>query len=190
MLVRRLGRLWSGPGVGSVPWILGRDQRETGAETGSRDPGVGEEMYGLHALFRVIGLPVLVLAITAMAVPAATAQDRPTGVAQVKVQKRVLLNDDGTLTVVSRLRCDPGWVPSDLTVSVAQGPTTGTEGLIEPSIPCDGHWHRVQFDLPAPAVGTFQPGKATFSAQFLVFNVESGDPSAGHERTTVLLHRV
>src|SRR6266702_484821 len=106
-------------------------------------------MYGIRALSRIIGLPVLVLAVTAMAVPAATAQDRPTGVAQVKAGKRVLLNADGTLTVVARLECDPGWISSDLTVSVAQGLSTGTDGLIEPSVPCDGRWHRVQFGLPA-----------------------------------------
>src|SRR6266581_4317605 len=117
-------------------------------------------MYGIRALSRIIGLPVLVLAVTAMAVPAATAQDRPTGVAQVKAGKRVLL------TVVARLECDPGWISSDLTVSVAQGLSTGTDGLIEPSVPCDGRWHRVQFGLPAPVAGTFQPGKATFRAQF------------------------
>ena len=146
-------------------------------------------MYGIRALSRIIGLPVLVLAVTAMAVPAATAQDRPTGVAQVKAGKRVLLNADGTLTVVARLECDPGWISSDLTVSVAQGLLTGTDGLIEPSVPCDGRWHRVQFGLPAPVAGTFQPGKATFRAQFLVFNVETGDPAAGHETTTVHLHR-
>ena len=146
-------------------------------------------MYGIRALSRIIGLPVLVLAVTAMAVPAATAQDRPTGVAQVKVDKRVLLNADGTLTVVARLECDPGWISSDLTVSVAQGLSTGTDGLIEPSVPCDGRWQRVRFDLPAPVAGTFQRGKATFRAQFLVFNVETGDPAAGHETTTVHLHR-
>jgi hypothetical protein len=146
-------------------------------------------MYRIRALSRVIVLPVLVLAVTAMAVPAAAAQDRPTGVAKVKVDKRVLLNADGTLTLVARLECDPGWISSDFTVAVAQGLMTGTDGLVEPSVPCDGRSHRVLFDLPAPVAGPFQPGKATFRAQFLVFNVESGDPAAGHETTTVHLHR-
>ncbi len=146
-------------------------------------------MYGVRALSRVIVLPVLLLAVMAMAVPAATAQDRPTGVAKVKVDKRVLLNADGTLTVVARLECDPGWISSDFTVSVAQGLMIGTDGLVEPAVPCDGRSHRVPFGLPAPVAGPFQPGKASFSAQFLVFNVASGDPAAGHETTTVHLHR-
>lgn len=40
-----------------------------------------------------------------------------------------------------------------------------------------------------PGNGTFHPGKAHFNGQFLVFNVDSGDPSAAHEHATVMLRR-
>jgi hypothetical protein len=138
------------------------------------------------ALQRVAALPVLVLASMAMVVPAAMAQDRPVGVAHEKTAKNISLNTDGSLAVTTKLECDIGWESSDFTVFISQGDVS-TDGLIEPSIPCDGRWHSVQYDVPAPGNGTFHPGKAHFNGQFLVFNVNSGDPSAAHEQTTVSL---
>jgi hypothetical protein len=90
------------------------------------------------------------------------------------------------LAAVTKLRCHPGWVPSDFTVFITQGDVS-TDGLIEPSIPCDGRWHTVRYAVPAPGNGTFHPGKAHLNGQFLVFNVDSGDPSAAHEQATVSL---
>ena len=138
------------------------------------------------ALQRVIALLVLVLACMAAVVPAAMAQDRPVGVAQEKTAKNISLNADGSLSVTTKLECDAGWESSDFTVFISQGDVS-TDGLIEPSIPCDGKWHSVQYDVPAPGNGTFQPGKAHFNGQFLVFNMSSGDPSAAHEQITVSL---
>jgi hypothetical protein len=140
---------------------------------------------GLH---RVIVLPVLVLAATAAAVPVATAQDRPVGVGHEKTAKKIHLNADGSLSAVTRLKCDPGWESSDFTVFVSQADVS-TDGLVEPAIPCDGRWHRVRYDVPAPGNGAFQHGRAHFSGQFLVFNLDSGDPSAAHEQATVSLRR-
>ena len=137
---------------------------------------------------RVPVLAVLVLAATAAAAPVAMAQDRPVGVAHEKTAKKVHLNPDGSLSVVTRLACDAGWEPSDFTVFVSQGDVS-TDGLVEPSIACDGRWHPVRYDVPAPASGAFHRGKAHFNGQFLVFNVETGDPSAAHEQTTVSLRR-
>jgi hypothetical protein len=114
------------------------------------------------------------------------AQDRPVGVAHEKTAKQVHLNRDGSLSLVTRLACDPGWESSDFTVSISQGDVT-TDGLVEPSIPCDGRRHLVRYDVPAPGSGTFHRGKAHLNGQFLVFNVDSGDPSAAHEQTTVSL---
>lgn len=136
----------------------------------------------------VLVLAVLVLAGTAMAAPVAMAQDRPVGVAHEKTAKKVHLNSDGSLSVISRLSCDPGWESSDFTVLISQGDVS-TDGLVEPSIPCDGQWHVVRYDVPAPVNGTFHRGQAHFTGQFLVFNTGSGDPSAAHEQTTVLLRR-
>jgi hypothetical protein len=135
---------------------------------------------------RATALSALVLASTAVAVPAAMAQDRPVGVAHEKTAKKVTLNADGSLSAVTKLKCDPGWVSSDFTVLISQGDVS-TGGLVEPSIPCDGRWHSVRYPVPAPGNGTFHPGKAHFNGQFLVFNVDSGDPSAAHEQTTVIL---
>lgn len=72
-------------------------------------------------------------------------------------------------------------------IAVAQG-TTEAEGFTVISVTCNRRWHRVQFGLRLGS-GTFQPGKATLIAQFLVFNVETGDPAAAHEHTTVVIHR-
>lgn len=141
-----------------------------------------------RALQRAIALPVLVLAGTAMAAPVAMAQDRPVGVAHEKTVKQVHLNQDGSLSAVTRLSCDPGWESSDFTVFISQDDVS-TDGLVEPSIPCDGRWHVVRYDVPAPVNGTFHRGQAHFTGQFLVFNTSSGDPSAAHEQTTVLLRR-
>lgn len=138
------------------------------------------------ALQRVIALPVLVLASMAVVVPTAMAQDRPVGVAQENTAKNISLSTDGSLSVTTKLECDAGWQSSDFTVFISQGDVS-TDGLIEPSIPCDGKWHSVQYDVPAPGNGTFHPGKAHFNGQFLVFNVNSGDPSAAHEQITVSL---
>jgi hypothetical protein len=138
------------------------------------------------ALQRVIVLPILVLVSMAVVVPAAIAQDRPVGVAQEKTAKNISLNTDGSLSVTTKLECDTGWQSSDFTVFISQGDVS-TDGLIEPSIPCDGRWHSVRYDVPAPGNGTFQSGKAHFNGQFLVFNVSSGDPSAAHEQVTVSL---
>jgi hypothetical protein len=146
-----------------------------------------------RAVQRVTALPVLVLAVlvlaaTAAAAPVAMAQDRPVGVAHEKTAKQVQLNAGGSLSVATRLACDPGWESSDFTVFISQGDVS-TDGLVEPSIPCDGRRHLVRYDVPAPVNGTFHRGQAHFNGQFLVFNVDTGDPSAAHEQTTVRLHR-
>lgn len=150
--------------------------------------GQVSQAFRSRALQRVIALPVLVLAGTAAAAPVAMAQDRPVGVAHEKTAKQVHLNRDGSLSLVTRLACDPGWESSDFTVTISQGDVT-TDGLIEPSIPCDGQRHLVRYDVPAPGSGTFHRGKAHLNGQFLVFNTGSGDPSAAHEQTTVSLRR-
>jgi hypothetical protein len=129
------------------------------------------------------GVIVLVLATFTMAVPAASAQDRPgdrpRGVAKVRVDKKLQLGADGAIMVAARLECDPAWQSSDLSVSVSEGEAS-TDGFTTTSVPCDRHWHRVQFILPR-GTGTFQPGKATASAQFLVTNVLSGDSAAARQ---------
>jgi hypothetical protein len=45
----------------------------------------------------------------------------------------------------------------------------------------------VRYAVPAPGSGTFHSSKAHFNGQFLVFNMDSGDPSAAREQTTVSL---
>jgi hypothetical protein len=150
--------------------------------------GQVSQAFRSRALQRAIALPVLVLAGTAMAAPVAMAQDRPVGVAHEKTVKKVHLHRDGSLSVVTRLSCDPGWESSDFTVFISQGDVS-TDGLVEPFIPCDGRRHVVRYDVPAPVNGTFHRGKAHFTGQFLVFNVDSGDPSAAHEQITVSLCR-
>jgi hypothetical protein len=136
----------------------------------------------------VVVLAVVVLAATTAAAPAAMATDRPVGVAHEKTAKQVHLNRDGSLSVVTRLACDPGWESSDFTVVVSQGDVS-TDGLAEPAIPCDSRRHVVRYDVPAPGNGTFHRGQAHLNGQFLVFNAETGDPSAAHEQTTVRLRR-
>jgi hypothetical protein len=148
------------------------------------------KQFRSRALQRVIALPIVVLAATAAtaAAPVAMAQDRPVGVAHEKTAKQVHLNRDGSLSVVTRLSCDPGWESSDFTVIISQGDVS-TDGLVEPAIPCDGRRHVVRYDVPAPVNGAFHRGKAHFNGQFLVFNTGSGDPSAAHEQITVSLRR-
>lgn len=135
------------------------------------------------ALVRLAGLLVLVLATFAVAAPTASAQDRPgdrpRGVAKVRLDKKLSLHADGTMIVAARLECDPGWESSDLSVIIAQG-AASTSGVTTTAVPCDRHWHQVQFSL-SPGTGAFQPGKATASAQFLVTNVLSGDSAAAHQ---------
>jgi hypothetical protein len=143
------------------------------------------QKHGSRMLQRAIALPALVFMTAAVAVPAAMAQDRPVGVAQEKTFKQVHINADGTLTAKTSLRCDLGWESSDFSFFVTQGDAS-TSGFIEPGIPCDGKWHRVQYQVPT-GLGTFHKGKAQFSGQFLVFNLDSGDPSASHEQKTVHL---
>ena len=150
--------------------------------------GQVSQAFRSRTLQRVLALPVLVLTATAMAAPVAMAQDRPVGVAHEKTAKQVHLNRDGSLSVVTRLECDPGWESSDFTVFISQGDVS-TDGLVEPAIPCDGRRHVVRYDVPAPVNGTFHCGKAHFNGQFLVFNADSGDPSAAHEQTTIRLRR-
>lgn len=149
--------------------------------------GETNRVFRSLALRRAIAIPVLVLAATASAVPVAMAQDRPVGVAHEKSAKKVELNADGSLSGVTRLKCDPGWESSDFTVFISQGDVS-SDGLVLTSIACDNKWHRVQYEVSAPGTGAFQPGKAHLVGQFLVFNVLSGDPSAAHEQTTVQLH--
>ena len=143
------------------------------------------QKHGWRMLQRAIALPVLVLTTGAVAVPAAMAQDRPVGVAHEKTVKQVQINADGTLTATTRLECDQGWESSDFSFFVTQGDAS-TSGFIDPGIACDGKWHQVQYQVPT-GLGTFHPGKAQFSGQFLVFNLDSGDPSASHEQKTVNL---
>jgi hypothetical protein len=71
-----------------------------------------------------------------------------------------------------------GWV-----LMRGQG-ASGTSGDVVTSVPCDDHWHPQQMVLPVGS-GPFQAGKARVNAQFLVFNVQSGDPAAGHDMSTV-----
>ncbi len=129
------------------------------------------------------GLLVLVLATITMAAPAASAQDRPGdrphGVAKVRLEKKFLLQADGTIILAARLECDPGWQSSDLSVSVTQGDAS-TGGFTTTAVTCDRNWHRVQFSIP-PGIGAFQPGNATASAQFLVTNVLTGDSAGAHQ---------
>ena len=88
----------------------------------------------------------------------------------------VLLNPDGTLTVSVRVRCDPGWVFQEVDAIVDQGASVFADGITSAPVPCDGRWHRVQFDLVTRS-GTFQPGKVTFS--LLQFGVSCPDQHHG-----------
>jgi hypothetical protein len=138
---------------------------------------------GRRLIMRMALLPLVAAAATVAVIPAATAQDRPTGVAFVKVANKVVLQPDGSLIVSAQVRCEPGWSSSDLSIGISQG-SSGTSGDVVTSVPCDDHWHSQQLVLP-PGSGPFRAGKAGANAQFLVFNVQSGDPAAGHDMSTV-----
>ena len=130
-------------------------------------------MWAKRMVTLLLGATVLVfggvVGSSASAAPAGSA------VAQVRPGNPVLLNPDGTLTVSVRVRCEPGWVFQEVDAIVDQGPSVFADGITSAPVPCDGRWHRVQFDLVTRA-GTFQPGKVTFSLlQFGVTNEVTGD---------------
>ena len=133
-----------------------------------------EPMWAKRILTLVLGTSVLVFG-GVVASSASAARAQPKDVAEVQAGNLVLLNPDGTLTVSVRVRCDPGWVSQDADAIVDQGVTVFADGLTSVSVPCDGRWHPVQFDLVTRS-GTFQPGKVTFSLlQFGVTNEVTGD---------------
>jgi len=145
-------------------------------------------MRGLRTPAGIIWAGSLVLGGLVAAAPSAGAAtckespDRPVCVADLQLDKKVVLQSDGTLVVMAQLECDPGWESSDFTVTVVQGQAQA-DGLLITSVACDGNFHTVSLVL-TPGVGTFQKGKAQLNGQFLVFNLVSGDPSAGHDRAT------
>ncbi len=102
-------------------------------------------------------------------------------VAKVQLDKTILLQPDGALTVAARLSCDPGWIAGDLSVMIAQG-AAETSAFLSTSIACDGHSYTVQLDAPV-GLGSFMPGKAQMNAQLLVTNADTGDSAAGHDQT-------
>ncbi len=121
-----------------------------------------------------VALPVMV------GTQPAFAGDRPTDVAFVKANPIVKLHHGGSTLVRTRVRCVPGWQPSDLTVHVAQTSGAYADGLVVTThAVCNGKWHTVWVKLPK-GFGTLKRGKATISSQFLVNNVESGDSAGGH----------
>jgi hypothetical protein len=127
----------------------------------------------------VVGLLVALFAMAA-GTQAAFAGDRPTDVAFVKAAPIVQLKHNGSTIVKEQVRCLPGWVPSDLTVRVTQASGAYADGLVTTThAVCNGKWYTVWVLLPK-GFGSLQRGNATISSQFLVFNVDSGDPSAGH----------
>jgi hypothetical protein len=135
-------------------------------------------MRAKHLLIAVLGVVTFVIGSTAgaWAVPG---REKP--VVEVRAENIVLLNPDGTLTLAAQLRCDPGWVTTDLTAIVDQGPATIAEGYTLVTVPCDDRWHRFEFTIPV-TVGTFQPGKVTISfLQFVVTNEVTGDPDGAHD---------
>ena len=144
-------------------------------------------MRGLRAPLGILGTVMLVLgSVVVAAAPAGAAAckespDRPVCVADLQLDKKIALQPGGAVVVTARLECDPGWESSDLTVTVTQGQSQG-DGLLLTSVPCDGSYHAVQVAV-APGVGSFQTGKAEMNGQFLVFNLDTGDPSAAHAQT-------
>jgi hypothetical protein len=144
-------------------------------------------MRGLRALLGIVGAVMFVLgSVVVTAAPAGAAAckespDRPVCVADLQLDKKIALQADGSMVVMARLECDPGWRSSDLTVTVTQGQSQG-DGLLLTSVPCDGSFYAAQLAV-APGVGSFQKGKAKMNGQFLVFNLDSGDPSAAHAQT-------
>ena len=67
--------------------------------------------------------------------------------AKVRVEKKLSLQADGTMSVAARLECDPGWQSSDLGVSVTHCDAR-TGGVTTTAVACDRHWHLVQLSLP------------------------------------------
>lgn len=141
-------------------------------------------MWAKRMLMLVLGASVLAFGGGVASSAAAAQGDGTEDVAEVQAGNLVLLNPDGTLTVSVRVRCDPGWVSGDLTTFVAQGESTYAEGFTTVSVPCDGRWHRVQFDAVVRA-GTFEPGKVTFDfLQFGVTNEVTGDFQGVHDKVS------
>jgi hypothetical protein len=129
-------------------------------------------MSAMRMLTLVLGVSVLVFG-GVVGSSASAAPGQP--VAEVQAGNLVLLNPDGTLTVSVRVRCDPGWVTQDVDAIVDQGLSVFADGVTAVSVPCNGNWQRVEFDLVTRS-GTFQPGKVTFSQlQFGVTNEVTGD---------------
>lgn len=134
-------------------------------------------------------LPAAACAV-ALAGPAAATGDRPVNVAWVVANPVADLKADGSVVVSEKIACRPGWDASDLTVRVAQTSGAYADGLLlTNSNICNGRWHYVKVVLPK-GFGTLQKGWATVSSQFLVFNSETGDPSAGHESKRTWLRKV
>ena len=152
-----------------------------------RPPAAGTLVGGVVPMWAkrmstfVLGVSVLVFGGVVVSSASAAQGDRPTNVAKVQADNLVLLNPDGTLTVSVRVRCDPGWVSGEVSVVVGQGAAAIASGFTIASVPCDGRWHRVEFDV-VDVSGTFQPGRVTFSfLQFLVTNAVSGDSAGAHD---------
>jgi hypothetical protein len=125
-------------------------------------------------------LGAAVLVVGGIGVSSAATGDRPKNVAEVKTDNLALLNADGTVTIAAQVRCDVGWVAAELSAILTQGQSS-ISGYTIPSVPCDGRWYRVEFDL-ADGSGPFQPGKVTFSfLQFLVTNAITGDSAGAHD---------
>ena len=132
-------------------------------------------MWARRMLTLVLGAFVLAFGGVVVSSASAAQGDGSGDVAKVRAGNLVLLNPDGTLTVSVRVRCDPGWVSGDVEAILDQGTSVFADGLTIASVPCDGRWHRVQFDAVVRA-GTFRPGKVTFSLlQFGVTNAVTGD---------------
>lgn len=140
-----------------------------------------QRMWAKRMLTLVLGASVLVFGGVVVSSASAATGDRPKNVAEVQAGNLVLLNPDGTLTVSVRVRCDAGWVSGEVSVIVDQGGSATASGFTTTSVPCDGRWHLVQFDV-VDVSGTFQPGKVTFSfVQFLVTNAVTGDSAGAHD---------
>ena len=137
-------------------------------------------MLARRMVTAVLGAFVLVLGAVAASPATAATGDRPKNVAEVKAGNLVLLHPDGTVTVAVRVRCDPGWVPAELSAQLTQGQAS-IGGFTIPSVPCDGRWYAVEFDL-SDGSGQLQPGRVTFGfLQFLVTNAVTGDSAGAHD---------
>jgi hypothetical protein len=138
-------------------------------------------MWARRMLMPVLSASFLLsVGIAVSSASATPGEPRPRGVADVKDAQLVLLHADGTVTVAARVRCDPEWVPAELSAILAQGETS-ISGYTIPSVPCDTRWHLVEFNL-VDGSGALHPGKATFSLlQFLVTNAVTGDSAGAHD---------